>query len=185
MTVFVREALQASLPRMVDELQRVLLLEIPSEWEFVRVPSSSLRADDELRRYVSVISRQWKNAVYLVRTAPILPATLLHQHYTRWAEGSGQSIHKSRANAEDAKRNRDGILYVGSRASKLRQGIRQHIGTQSVRPGIDILYVCTTLNRGLRVGPAQGSREPAEARSELRRSDAGLAGSPAGHQGGP
>jgi hypothetical protein len=49
---------------------------------------------------------------------------------------------------------------------------------------IDILYVCVTLNRELRAGPAQGPREPAEARSELRPSGRGLAGSAAGHESG-
>ena len=133
MTVPVREALQASLPHMIEELQRVLQLEIPSEWELVRVPASSLRVDEELKRHVSVISPRWTNVVYLVRTTPILSPAVLHEHYTRWAEGLGESMHGSRVNVENTKRNRDGVLYVGSCRSMARQRIRQHAGTRNRR----------------------------------------------------
>ncbi len=133
MTVPVREALQASLPRMIDELQGVLRLGIPSEWESVRIPVRSLRVDEELKRRMSVISPRWTNVVYVVRTTPILSSAVLHEHYTRWAEGAGKAIHGSRVNKENTKRNRDGVLYVGSCRSKARQRIRQHIGTRNRR----------------------------------------------------
>lgn len=133
MRVPVREALQACLPQMIEELQRVLRLEIAAEWESVRVPASCLLEDEELKRHVSAISPRWTNVAYLVRTTPILSAAVLHEHYTRWAEGPGESIHGSRVNAENTKRNRDGVLYVGSCRSKARQRIRQHVGTRNRR----------------------------------------------------